>query len=176
VQVSWLSLKTKVYGLSVVWPQNHWDGFSQFGLKTSHFGFPGLGLKTGSYDLVVLASKSLRQFLGLGLKTKRATVCRLRHKIEGRMKTAWGTRRDLVACFAWKQVGLGFPSLASRLVVARHKWCTWHHHRGLVEVKPKDRRFDGVGCGAVEVRPIYPSLVVIFLLAHRGILVFWFSL
>jgi hypothetical protein len=40
----------------------------------------------------------------------------------------------------------------------------------------KDRRFDGVGCGAVEVRPIYPSLVVIFLLAHRGILVFWFSL
>jgi hypothetical protein len=23
-----LSLKTKVDGLSVVWPQNHWDGFS----------------------------------------------------------------------------------------------------------------------------------------------------
>jgi hypothetical protein len=27
-QVSWLSLKTKVDGLSVVWPQNHWDGIS----------------------------------------------------------------------------------------------------------------------------------------------------
>jgi hypothetical protein len=27
-RVSWLSLKTKVDGLSVVWPQNHWDGFS----------------------------------------------------------------------------------------------------------------------------------------------------
>jgi hypothetical protein len=27
-QVSWLSLKTKVDGLSVVWPQNHWDDFS----------------------------------------------------------------------------------------------------------------------------------------------------
>jgi hypothetical protein len=27
-RVSWLSLKTKVYGLSVVWPQNHWDSFS----------------------------------------------------------------------------------------------------------------------------------------------------
>jgi hypothetical protein len=26
--VSWLSLKTKVDGLSVVWPQNHWDSFS----------------------------------------------------------------------------------------------------------------------------------------------------
>jgi hypothetical protein len=27
VQVSWLSLKTKVDGLSVVWPQNHSNGF-----------------------------------------------------------------------------------------------------------------------------------------------------
>jgi hypothetical protein len=27
-RVSWLSLKTKVNGLSVVWLQNHWDGLS----------------------------------------------------------------------------------------------------------------------------------------------------
>jgi hypothetical protein len=52
-------------GLSVIWPQNHWDSFSRFGLKTggdgfSQFGlkiggggFPDLGLKTGSYCLVV---------------------------------------------------------------------------------------------------------------------------
>jgi hypothetical protein len=33
VQVSWLSLKTKVDGLLVVWPQNHSDGFRRFGLK-----------------------------------------------------------------------------------------------------------------------------------------------
>jgi hypothetical protein len=45
-----------------------------------------------------------------------------------------------------------------------------------VEVKPKDGRFDGIGCDTVEVGPIYPSLVVIFLLAQRDILVFWFSL
>jgi hypothetical protein len=45
-----------------------------------------------------------------------------------------------------------------------------------VEVNQKDGRFNGVGCGVVEVGPIYPSLVVIFLLAHRGILVIWFSL
>jgi hypothetical protein len=38
----------------------------------------------------------------------------------------------------------------------------------------KDGRFDGVGCGAVEVGPNYPSLDVIFLLAHEGILVFCF--
>jgi hypothetical protein len=59
----------------VVWPQNHWDGFSQFGLKTggngfSRFGvkigvggFPSLGLKIGSYGLVIWASKSPRWFL-----------------------------------------------------------------------------------------------------------------
>jgi hypothetical protein len=47
--------------------------------------FPGLDLKTDSSDLLIWASKSLRQFLGLGLKTKRATVCRLRHKTNGRM-------------------------------------------------------------------------------------------
>jgi hypothetical protein len=40
----------------------------------------------------------------------------------------------------------------------------------------KDGRFDDVGCGAVEVRPNYHSLDVIFLLAHSDILVFWFLL
>jgi hypothetical protein len=40
----------------------------------------------------------------------------------------------------------------------------------------KDGRFDGVGCGAVDVRTNYPALVVILFLAHRGILVFWFFL
>jgi hypothetical protein len=71
-RISWFGLKTKVDDLLVVWPQNHWDEFL------------GLCLKIGSYDLVLLASKSLRQFLGLGLKTKRAMVCRLCHKIDGR--------------------------------------------------------------------------------------------
>jgi hypothetical protein len=40
------------------------------------------------------------------------------------------------------------------------------------ESEAKDSRIDGVGCGTVKVRPNYTSLVVIFLLAHRGILVF----
>jgi hypothetical protein len=57
-RVSWLSLKTKVDGLSVVWPQNHWDGFSSvwasklmatvyecFGLKTTQTVFAGLASK-----------------------------------------------------------------------------------------------------------------------------------
>jgi hypothetical protein len=46
-------------------------------------GFPGLGLKTDSSGLMIWASKSSRRFLGLGLKTKQALVCRLRHKTDG---------------------------------------------------------------------------------------------
>jgi hypothetical protein len=42
-----LSLKTKANGLSVVWPQNHWDDFLLFGLKTVGDGFSRFGLKTG---------------------------------------------------------------------------------------------------------------------------------
>jgi hypothetical protein len=86
------------------------------------------------------------------------------------------TRRDLVACFAWKQVGLGFSNLASKLAEGRrwvvHVASSWMSHGS----EAKDGLFDGVGCGTVEVGPNYPSLVVIFLLDHRGILVFWFLL
>jgi hypothetical protein len=64
-------------------------------------GFSGLGLKTGSSDLVILALKSPRWFLGLGLKTRWVSVCRLCYKTnEGR--SAQDTHRDLVACFMLK--------------------------------------------------------------------------
>jgi hypothetical protein len=66
-------------------------------------GSLGLGIKIGSFDLVIWGSKSSRQFLGLGLKIKWASVCRLRHKIDGG-RSAWDMCRDLAACFAWKQV------------------------------------------------------------------------
>jgi hypothetical protein len=74
-------------------------------------GFPGLGLKTGSSGLVIWASKSPRRFLGLGLKIKWASVCRLRHKTDG-WRSVWDTCRDLAACLASKQVWLGVSSLA----------------------------------------------------------------
>jgi hypothetical protein len=54
-------------------------------------GVLSLGLKTGSSVLVICASKSQRWFLGLGLKTKQASVCRLRHKTD-RGRSAWDTR------------------------------------------------------------------------------------
>jgi predicted membrane protein len=60
-------------------PQNQGDG-----------GLPGLGLKTSSFGLVIWASKSRRWFFGLGLKTKQASVCRLRHKTDG--WSVWDTR------------------------------------------------------------------------------------
>jgi hypothetical protein len=91
----------------LVWPQNH------------SLRFLGLGLKTGSCGLVIWHTKSPQWFLRMGLKTKWAMLCWLCQKTNGRMKTAWDTRRDLVAYFAWKRVGLGFPSVASRLVEAR---------------------------------------------------------
>jgi hypothetical protein len=72
---------------SLVWPQNRW------------FGFPGLCLKIGSYDLVIWVSKSPRRFFDLDLKTKQALVYLLRHKTD-RGRTARDTHRDLAACFA----------------------------------------------------------------------------
>jgi hypothetical protein len=54
-------------------------------------GFPGLGLKIGSSDLVIWASKSPRQFFVLCLKTMWALVYRLRHKTDGG-RSAWDTR------------------------------------------------------------------------------------
>jgi hypothetical protein len=46
VQASWLSLKTKVDVSSVVWPQNHWDDFLRFDLKTGDDCFSGLASKS----------------------------------------------------------------------------------------------------------------------------------
>jgi hypothetical protein len=64
-------------------------------------GFSSLGLKTGSSDLVIWASKSPRRFLGLSLKIKQALVYRLHHKTD-RGRSTRDTRQDLAACFTWK--------------------------------------------------------------------------
>jgi hypothetical protein len=93
-------LASKLVVSFLVEPQNQGGG-----------GFPNLGLKTSSSGLVIWASKSPRQFLGLGLKTKQASLYRLRHKINGG-RSMWDTCRDLAACLACKQVWLGFPGLS----------------------------------------------------------------
>jgi hypothetical protein len=70
---------------STVWPQNQWRQFLPVWPQDRWLGFPGLSLKINSYNLMIWASKSPRWFLGLGLKTKQASVCRLCLKIGGRM-------------------------------------------------------------------------------------------
>jgi hypothetical protein len=80
--------------------------------------------------------------------------------------------RHPAASFVVKQVRLEFPSFASKL--ANERWWVVHMASSWrsCEREAKDGRFDGVGCDAVEVGPNYPSLDVIFLLVHKGILVF----
>jgi hypothetical protein len=87
-----LGLASKPVVGFLVEPQNQGGG-----------GFPGLDLKTGNYGLEIWVSKSPRRFLGLGLTTKWASVCRLRHKTD-RGRSAQDTHRDLAACVVWKQV------------------------------------------------------------------------
>jgi hypothetical protein len=115
-------------------------------------GFFGLCLKTNSYSLVIWGSKLPRRFLGLGIKTKQTIVCRLRHKTDGRVM-AWDMHQDLVACFTWKQVGLGFLSLTSRLAEARR----WVVHvvpsQRLRRVQAEDGWVDAMGC----VGSFYPE-------------------
>jgi hypothetical protein len=85
-------LASKPVDSFLVEPQNQGGG-----------GFPGLGLKTGSFSLVIWASKSPRRYLGLGLKTMWASVCQLCHKTDGG-RSARDTRQNLATCFVWKQV------------------------------------------------------------------------
>jgi hypothetical protein len=86
----------------------------------------------------------------LGLKTKWTSVC-----------------RDLAACFAWKQVWLGFSSLARRLVEARrqvvHVAPSWRLRQRQVE----DEQFDVMG----YVGPCYPTFIVFNVLGPMGIVV-----
>jgi hypothetical protein len=120
-RVSWLSLKTKVDSLSVVWPQNHWDGFLQFGLNTGGDGF-----------------------------------------------SRFGSRQDLATCFTQKQVGLGFSSLASRLVEARRRVVHVVPSRRSREDQVEDGRVDATG----YIEPCYSCFAIFFVLGRWGILVF----
>jgi hypothetical protein len=83
----------------LVEPENQGRRVSWLNLKTKVGRFFGLVLKTDNSNLVIYASKSLRQFLRLNLKTKRYSVYWLRHKTD-RGRSTRDTRRDLAVCFA----------------------------------------------------------------------------
>jgi hypothetical protein len=76
-------------------------------------------------------------------------------------------RRDMAACFAWKQVAIGFSSLALRLAEARQRVVHMAPLRRLHRDQVEDRRVDAMG----YVRPCYPYFVVFYVLCNRGIVV-----
>jgi hypothetical protein len=105
-----LSFKIKFDGLaskprfSLVWPQNQWRWlFSSLGSKLMATVSPNLASKPAVSFLVEPQNQITVTVLGLGFKTKQASIYRLRHKTNGG-SSPWDTRRDLAACLAWKQV------------------------------------------------------------------------
>jgi hypothetical protein len=86
-RVSWLSMKTKVDGLSVVWSQNHWDDFS--GLASKPVGTVSwLILKTKVDGLSVVWPQNQACF-GLSVATQN-------RREDASVRD---TYRDLAACF-----------------------------------------------------------------------------
>jgi hypothetical protein len=120
--------------------------------RTSHFSFIW---KMYMETLLWIEKPGGCGLVILGLKIKRASVCRLHHKTDGG-RSACDTCQDLTACFAWKQIWLEFSSLASRLVDVR---------RWVVYVAPLRRLRRGqVEYGRVDatdyVGPCYPCFVI----------------
>jgi hypothetical protein len=84
-------------------------------------------METGSTDFLVERQNLQLQFGNLDLKIiamvslfvpqNQADIC-LSVAPQNRWRSARDTHRDIVACFGAKQVWLGFPSLASRLMDA----------------------------------------------------------
>jgi hypothetical protein len=80
--------------------------FFQFGPQNWQLRFGDLGLKITA----MISWFGPQNHAGYGLPAAPQNFC------EDAME--WDTRRDLAACFLRKQVRLGFPSLALRLVEA----------------------------------------------------------
>jgi hypothetical protein len=148
-------------------------------VETESTGFLVKPQNVGRRFVSRLASKPLGWFLGWASKPRRWRVSwfgpqnhagfSLSVVPQNRWEdaTVWDTCRDLAACFTWKQVWLGFPSLASRLAVARR----WVVHvapsRRLCQSQVEDGRVDATGC----VGPCYPCFVVFTLLGTGDIVV-----
>jgi hypothetical protein len=82
------------------------------------------------------------------------------------------THRDVAACFAWKQVGLGFSSLPQNWRRSDDEWSTWHLRGGRVKIKLKT---DGsMRWAASDSSTSILSFFVV--LDPSSILVFWLSL
>jgi hypothetical protein len=85
-----------------------------------------------------------------------------------RERLACDTRRDLAICFTWKQVGLEFPSLASRLVEARLQVVNVASSRRSSGVKAEDGWVDATG----YIGPFYSKIIIFYVLDLINNLVF----
>jgi hypothetical protein len=125
-----LGLKTKVNSLSVVWTQNHYDDFLVWASKprlTGQFGDLGLKITTTvcwfepqnqvGWCLSVCASKPM-----------------------GEWRRCEDMHRHPAVCFGVKQVGLRFPSFASKLAEER-----WHMVHVASSQRPRGRESTTVG-------------------------------
>jgi hypothetical protein len=156
------SLKTDGYSLSVVCPQNHCNGFLVWPLKLR---------------LMILwfePQNHHANFWFVPQNQVRGCLLVYVSKLMSEWRRCEDTHRHPAACFVVKQVELGFPSFASKLAKERRQVVHVASSQRSRGSKAKDGQFDGVRCGSVKVRPNYPSLDIIFLLAHMGILVFCF--
>jgi hypothetical protein len=126
-----------------IWPQNWWFWVSRFGPQNHHDGFHSFDLKTGSYGLVIWASKLAPPFFGLGLKTKRAMIC-------------------LDASWAWvSQFDLKTGGGTAWLMHVASWWRSCGD-------EAEDGRVHVMGC----IGLFCPNFVVFIILGPRGILVF----
>jgi hypothetical protein len=163
-RVFWFSLKTGSDGLSVVLPQNNYDSFLVWASKLRLMVWWFRPQKHCA-DFLFWASK---------LRGGGFSVC------ASKLMSGWRWCEVMcqhpVACFITKQVRLGFHNFVPKLAVERWRMVHVASSRRSRGREAKDSRFDSIGCGAVEVRPSYPSVVVAFILPHMGILVFCFHI
>jgi hypothetical protein len=82
--------------------------------------------------------------------------------------TVWDMHRDLAACFVWKQIRLEFFSLASKLTEAHRRVVHVAPSRRLHRVQTEGGRIDAMSC----IGPLYPRIVVFYVLGSSGIVVF----
>jgi hypothetical protein len=113
-RVSWLSLKSKVDGLPVVWPQNHSDGFSSVcASKPMVTVCEWFGLKTTQTIFACLASKPVVTVSG-GLASKPAATVfsSLTSKLVAMVSPGLVTKPAVgFLVEPQNQGGAGFPSL-----------------------------------------------------------------
>jgi hypothetical protein len=120
--VSWLSLKTKVV-----------EGL-RFGPENRQLRFDDLDLKITVKVSCFGPQNQAVYGLSVAPQNRRKDA------------TAWDTCRDLAACFAWKQIKLWFPSLASRLAEARRQLVHVAPSQRLRRVQAEDGRVNAMGC------------------------------